>query len=90
MTLPLDAIDDSGPSSTATALGEPDQGPELERFLAARGTDARERIRSTLAWLDVLRFAKVCGVRIECLAIAFELQAAEPDIAEDLRRARER
>ena len=53
MTLPLDAIDDSGPSSTATALGEPDEGPELERFLAARGTGARELIRSTLASLDV-------------------------------------
>ena len=53
MTLPLDAIDDSGPSSTATTLGEPDQGPELESFLAARGTSARELIVSTLASLDL-------------------------------------
>jgi protein-tyrosine phosphatase len=35
------------------ALGEPDQGPELERFLAERGTDAAEIIRETLAALDV-------------------------------------
>jgi protein-tyrosine phosphatase len=35
------------------ALGEPDQGPELERFLAERGTDARQLIRTTLASLDI-------------------------------------
>ena len=35
------------------ALGEPDQGPELESFLAARGTDAAEVIRQTLAALDI-------------------------------------
>ena len=34
-------------------LGEPDQGPELERFLAARGTSARELIVSTLVSLDI-------------------------------------
>jgi protein-tyrosine phosphatase len=35
------------------ALGEPDQGPELERFLVERGTHAAEVIRETLAALDV-------------------------------------
>jgi protein-tyrosine phosphatase len=35
------------------AIGEPDQGPELERFLAARGTSAREVILSTLTSLDI-------------------------------------
>jgi protein-tyrosine phosphatase len=35
------------------SLGEPDQGPELDRFLAAQGTSAGELIVSTLASIDV-------------------------------------
>jgi protein-tyrosine phosphatase len=35
------------------SLGEPDQGPELESFLTARGTSARELIVSTIGSLDV-------------------------------------
>jgi protein-tyrosine phosphatase len=35
------------------SLGEPDQGPELEEFLTARGTSAQEAIESTLASVDI-------------------------------------
>jgi protein-tyrosine phosphatase len=35
------------------SLGEPDQGPELEGFLTARGTSAQELIESALASVDV-------------------------------------
>lgn len=35
------------------ALGEPDQAPELEAFLAERGTNAGEIIETTLASLDL-------------------------------------
>jgi protein-tyrosine phosphatase len=35
------------------ALGEPDQGPELEEFLTARGTSAGDVIEATLASVDV-------------------------------------
>jgi protein-tyrosine phosphatase len=35
------------------SLGEPDQGPEHDRFLAARGTSAGELIVSTLASIDL-------------------------------------
>jgi protein-tyrosine phosphatase len=35
------------------ALGEPDQGPELEEFLTGRGTTAQAIIEATLASLDV-------------------------------------
>jgi protein-tyrosine phosphatase len=35
------------------SLGEPDQGPELDEFLTARGTSAGELIASTLASVDL-------------------------------------
>jgi protein-tyrosine phosphatase len=44
------------------ALGEPDQGPELEEFLAGRGTSAPELIVETLASLDLAKALRRGGL----------------------------
>jgi protein-tyrosine phosphatase len=44
-------------------LGEPDQGHQLEEFLAARGTSAREVIVATVASLDTVATLRRGGLR---------------------------
>lgn len=44
------------------ARGEPDQGPELEAYLAERGVTAGEVIRETLGELDVEMYLSAAGL----------------------------
>ncbi len=50
------------------ALGQPDQAPELEAFLAARGTNAAEVIETTLASLDLETTLAAGGLEAQDLA----------------------
>jgi protein-tyrosine phosphatase len=54
------------------ALGEPDQGPELEEFLAGRGTTASELIVTTLASLDITEMLRRGGLQASDVAAARE------------------
>lgn len=54
------------------ALGEPDQGPELEEFLAARATSAGELIVDTLASVDLATTLRRGGLRASDVAAVRE------------------
>ena len=55
-----------------TALGEPDQGPDLEEFLAGRGTSAAELILDTLASLDLATTLRRGGLKANDIAAVRE------------------